>query len=81
LTYSLATFLLPITTAFDVETAIKGVTFTWGTRPEYRGTDGSPGDGGGGLDGATNTPEPATLALFGLALAAGATQLRRRNKK
>jgi hypothetical protein len=44
-------------------------------------TDGGGGLDGGTQDGGTQTPEPATLALFGLALAVGASQIRRRNRK
>lgn len=79
LTNVFATFVLPITSDFDIND-IQDVTLAWGTRPEYYGTDGGSEDGGGGIDGGTS-PEPATLALLGLALTVGAAQMRRRNRK
>lgn len=65
-------FLLPFTGSTP---EVSNVVFTLGTAPEFVS------DGGGGFDGSTGAPEPATLALFGLALAAGAIQLRRLTRK
>ena len=74
--YSLnfVTFLFSAPTGVQ-DPSVSNIAMTLGTRPEFTS------DGGGGFDGSTGAPEPATLALFGVVLAAGAMQLRRLTRK